>query len=185
LSTGRTSHVHGARSDYPTDDPVDRSVTSPFPAALPRPLHAAQEISCDSTQQSSSASLPLSPTTLCDSARDSFAFAAASAMIPSVSRPRTACRLSSRCFSSSSRHHEAYGFIGLGQMGFRMAKNLRAKLSADDNLVIHDVDHKALETFAREAGSNTHIAKDARQVAEESVCSLPVTFGRHTSCLIN
>jgi len=60
-------------------------------------------------------------------------------------------------------------------MGFRMAKNLRTKLPADDKLVIHDVDAKALETFAREAGPNTQIAKDARQVAEESVCSLPAS----------
>ena len=61
-------------------------------------------------------------------------------------------------------------------MGFRMAKNLRAKLPADDKLVIHDVDLKVLETFAKEAGSNTHIAKDAREIAEKSVCSLPVAF---------
>jgi len=60
-------------------------------------------------------------------------------------------------------------------MGFRMAKNLRTKLPADDKLVIHDVATNVLETFAREAGPNTHIAKDARQVAEESVCSSPAS----------
>lgn len=57
-------------------------------------------------------------------------------------------------------------------MGFRMAKNLRAKLPAEDKLVIHDVDPKAVETFAREAGGNTHVARDAREVAVESVCLL-------------
>jgi 6-phosphogluconate dehydrogenase (decarboxylating) len=57
-------------------------------------------------------------------------------------------------------------------MGFRMAKNLRTKLPAEEKLVIYDVDTKAVETFAQEAGPNTHIAKDAREVAEKSVCVL-------------
>jgi carbamoylphosphate synthase small subunit len=61
-------------------------------------------------------------------------------------------------------------------MGFRMAKNLRTKLPAEDKLVIHDVDTKALETFAREAGSSTHVAKNAREVAEKSVGVLPASL---------
>jgi len=70
-------------------------------------------------------------------------------------------------------------------MGFRMAKNLRAKLPAADKLVIHDVDPRVLETFAQGAGSNTHIVNDARQVAEESVCPLPTLSSPYDSCLLN
>ncbi|CEL01814.1 Putative 3-hydroxyisobutyrate dehydrogenase [Aspergillus calidoustus] len=35
--------------------------------------------------------------------------------------------------------HTTYGFIGLGQMGHGMAKNLRAKIPNSDTLYIYDV----------------------------------------------
>lgn len=57
-------------------------------------------------------------------------------------------------------------------MGYRMAKNLRTKMSSNDRLIIHDVDTKMLDTFAQEVGKGTKVAKDARQVAEESVSLL-------------
>jgi hypothetical protein len=56
-------------------------------------------------------------------------------------------------------------------MGYRMAKNFRTKMSPNDRFIIHDVDAKVLDTFAQEVGKGTKIAKDARQVAEESVSS--------------
>ena len=57
-----------------------------------------------------------------------------------------------------------------------MAQNLRAKLSKDDRLMVHDISVKLSDNFAREAhaqASKTHVevAKSAREVAEESVSS--------------
>lgn len=74
-----------------------------------------------------------------------------------------------RKFSSTTSRHERYGFIGLGQMGYRMAKNLRAKLPAEDSLIVHDVNKKAAEDFVAEVGASTMVAESTRQVAEESV----------------
>lgn len=65
-------------------------------------------------------------------------------------------------------------------MGYRMAKNLREKLPTGDKLLVHDVDAKALDTFAQEAGTGTSIAKNARQVVEESVSNaIPTSFCRY------
>jgi len=55
-------------------------------------------------------------------------------------------------------------------MGYRMAINLRKKIPASDHLLIQDVNTTALRGFMQETGGHgTRIAKDARQVAEESV----------------
>jgi len=55
-------------------------------------------------------------------------------------------------------------------MGYRMALNLRKKIPASDHLLIQDVNPTALKDFMQETGGHgTRIAKDARQVAEESV----------------
>ncbi|KAL2025771.1 hypothetical protein VTO58DRAFT_102954, partial [Aureobasidium pullulans] len=72
-----------------------------------------------------------------------------------------------RCFSTSSQRHATYGFIGLGQMGYRMAQNLRAKLPSSDKLIIHDVNSEATSRFAKE-NSNVEVAEDVRDVAEKS-----------------
>ena len=58
-------------------------------------------------------------------------------------------------------------------MGYRMAINLRKKIPASDKLLIQDVNTTALQGFMQETGGHgTRIAKDARQVAEESVSVL-------------
>ncbi|KAI5285698.1 hypothetical protein KEM54_000364 [Ascosphaera aggregata] len=47
-----------------------------------------------------------------------------------------------RTFATTRSNRAAWGFIGLGQMGYQMARNLRAKLSKDDKLVVYDTDIK-------------------------------------------
>ncbi|EYE96357.1 6-phosphogluconate dehydrogenase C-terminal domain-like protein [Aspergillus ruber CBS 135680] len=94
----------------------------------------------------------------------------------------------SRDFSTSLKRDASWGFIGLGQMGYCMAKNLRAKIPATDTLVIRDVNEDAMKRFmeeARETANSAGAAEDtykveiagcAREVAEKStvtISSLP------------
>ncbi|KAA8651340.1 uncharacterized protein ATNIH1004_000222 [Aspergillus tanneri] len=93
-----------------------------------------------------------------------------------------------RAFSVSTRRDATWGFIGLGQMGYAMAKNLRAKIPASDTLIIRDVNEDATKRFVQEtqkaarssgAGDDTSkvlVAQNAREVAEQStvmITSLP------------
>ncbi|PVH81136.1 hypothetical protein DL98DRAFT_625978 [Cadophora sp. DSE1049] len=61
-----------------------------------------------------------------------------------------------------------YGFIGLGQMGHGMAKNIRQKIPENCNLVIYDVREEAMTDFMNNFGngSNTLAATSPKQVAE-------------------
>ncbi|KAK1061380.1 hypothetical protein LTR12_002014 [Friedmanniomyces endolithicus] len=72
---------------------------------------------------------------------------------------------SRRGFATSTRSQDSYGFIGLGQMGYPMAKNLRSKIPSSDTMFIHDVNPKVTEEFAKEVG-NVTIAQSVREVAE-------------------
>lgn len=66
-------------------------------------------------------------------------------------------------------------------LGYPMAKNLRAKLPATDNLIIHDKNTEATANFVKEMGLaasnaragekgfNIDIASSVREVAERSV----------------
>ena len=49
-----------------------------------------------------------------------------------------------------------------------MATNLRSKISSSDTLIIHDVNPKVTEQFAKEVG-NVTVAQNVREVAENSV----------------
>ncbi|KAI9930564.1 hypothetical protein ASPWEDRAFT_39461 [Aspergillus wentii DTO 134E9] len=93
-----------------------------------------------------------------------------------------------RAFSTTLQRDASWGFIGLGQMGYCMAKNLRAKIPATDTLVVRDVNEAAAKRFleetreaARSSGATddsmkVEIAENAREVAEKStviISSLP------------
>ena len=80
----------------------------------------------------------------------------------------TTSPINQRTFSTSRISLKSYGFIGLGQMGYQMAKNLRAKIGESDSLTVYDVSAKAMESLQQEAG-NVSIAKSAREVAEKAV----------------
>lgn len=52
-----------------------------------------------------------------------------------------------------------------------MAKNLRAKIPAEDTLFVHDINEAASKTFLEEHPQGVRIADNVREVAEKSVCT--------------
>ncbi|EXJ55551.1 3-hydroxyisobutyrate dehydrogenase [Cladophialophora yegresii CBS 114405] len=78
-------------------------------------------------------------------------------------------RVSIRHFSQTATRDASWGFIGLGAMGYPMAKNLRAKIPEGDVLTIFDLNKASLEQFTQEATpSGVVVAKSPREVAEKS-----------------
>ncbi|BCS17195.1 uncharacterized protein APUU_10023S [Aspergillus puulaauensis] len=64
---------------------------------------------------------------------------------------------------------QAYGFIGIGAMGYYMAKNLRANLSAEDTLTVFDLNKEAIWKFINEvAPARVEVARSARELVEKS-----------------
>ncbi|KAI9374729.1 6-phosphogluconate dehydrogenase [Aspergillus egyptiacus] len=107
---------------------------------------------------------------------------------PSIARLSQSTRRTARAFSTSLRRDDTWGFIGLGQMGYNMAKNLHAKIPHTDTLMIRDVNEESTARFVREAretaqsaGSSDSlpeviVAQNAREIAEQShviITSLP------------
>lgn len=79
-----------------------------------------------------------------------------------------------REFQYSNSKYTNYGLIGLGQMGFNMAKNLRSNLSASDSLYIFDVNHEPMNRFIRETkdfknGPIVYQAINVSEAADNSV----------------
>jgi pyrroline-5-carboxylate reductase len=62
-----------------------------------------------------------------------------------------------------------YGFIGLGVMGWGMAKNLRAKIPNSAKLVICELSEKRREQFVAESEDLTEVALSPKAIAEKSV----------------
>ncbi|CAI6332502.1 unnamed protein product [Periconia digitata] len=83
-------------------------------------------------------------------------------------RPATARQPSRRHFSSSKDLQATWGFIGLGRMGFAMARNLRAKLPAEDTLFVQDVNTAASKQFLEENPQGVRVADNVREVAEKA-----------------
>lgn len=81
-----------------------------------------------------------------------------------------------RWFSASPLPQATWGFIGVGKMGFPMAKNLRSKLPDTDTLVIHDVNTSATQSFVSEVAkpSSVQIARSVRELAERSHTTITV-----------
>jgi len=74
-----------------------------------------------------------------------------------------------RHFSQSAARDASWGFIGLGAMGYPMAKNLRAKIPEGDTLTIFDLNSASVEKFSQEATpSGVVVAKSPREVAEKA-----------------
>jgi 3-hydroxyisobutyrate dehydrogenase-like beta-hydroxyacid dehydrogenase len=67
-----------------------------------------------------------------------------------------------------------YGFIGLGQMGHGMAKNIRQKIPVDCNLVIYDINTEAVKRFVSDYsnGSNVIAAVSPKHVGELGVSAI-------------
>ncbi|KXJ95137.1 putative 3-hydroxyisobutyrate dehydrogenase G6G8.5 [Microdochium bolleyi] len=79
-----------------------------------------------------------------------------------------------RGFSSTARRLDTYGFIGLGQMGYQMAKNLQAKLPSTDSIRIYDINKAAAEKLVGEmrasspGGAVVEIADSVNQAARDA-----------------
>ncbi|WEW59152.1 NAD-binding 6-phosphogluconate dehydrogenase [Emydomyces testavorans] len=77
---------------------------------------------------------------------------------------------SRRSFSTSFARNATWGFIGVGQMGYPMARNLRAKIPTADTLVIYDVNRDATQRFLTEhKGKPIEVASSPRELAEKSI----------------
>lgn len=81
-----------------------------------------------------------------------------------------------RCFSASAARDAQWGFIGLGQMGYNMAKNLQKKLPPTDTLLVQDINSDATRRFVAEVahgGAAVRIASSPAEAADGSVSFLP------------
>ncbi|CAG8949208.1 hypothetical protein HYFRA_00004831 [Hymenoscyphus fraxineus] len=84
-----------------------------------------------------------------------------------------------RAFSASTVRNAQWGFIGLGQMGYNMARNLQAKLPSSDTLRVYDINPEAVNKFANETkalsgGAAVEIASSVRMAAEDSETTITV-----------
>ena len=52
-----------------------------------------------------------------------------------------------------------------------MAKNLRAKVPAEDTLFVHDVNTATTKKFLEENPTGVRVANNVREIAEKAVCS--------------
>jgi hypothetical protein len=57
-----------------------------------------------------------------------------------------------------------------------MAKNLRAKIPAEDTLFVHDVNTAATKKFLDEHPQGVRVADNVRELAEKAVCLTPFPF---------
>lgn len=74
--------------------------------------------------------------------------------------------------SSTVDPEAAYGIIGIGNMGFGMAQNLRAKLPRASRLVICDTNQGRVEEFMAsltDLKGVTEAVSSPREVAEKAV----------------
>lgn len=57
-----------------------------------------------------------------------------------------------------------------------MARNLRAKIPAEDTLFVHDVNTTATKQFLKENPQGVRVADSVRDVAEKAVRTIPFRF---------
>ncbi|KAH8795476.1 3-hydroxyisobutyrate dehydrogenase-like protein [Hyaloscypha finlandica] len=84
-----------------------------------------------------------------------------------------------RSFSASVERQAQWGFIGLGQMGYNMARNLQAKLPSSDTIRVFDINADSVQKFANEtkalgSGAAVKIAVSAREAAEDAETTITV-----------
>ncbi|KAH7150467.1 NAD binding domain of 6-phosphogluconate dehydrogenase-domain-containing protein [Dactylonectria estremocensis] len=86
-----------------------------------------------------------------------------------------------RGFASTARRLDNYAFVGLGQMGYQMAKNLQSKLGPSDKVAIYDINGEAVmalqkEMKAAKGGAVVELAAsafDASKDADTVITVLP------------
>ncbi|KGQ09116.1 hypothetical protein BBAD15_g5559 [Beauveria bassiana D1-5] len=79
-----------------------------------------------------------------------------------------------RGFATTARRLDSYAFIGLGQMGYQMAKNLQSKLQPSDKVSLYDINSDAMkrlqaEMKAASTGAAVELAASALDASKEAV----------------
>lgn len=70
---------------------------------------------------------------------------------------------------SHSMPDVTYGFIGLGNMGSGMARNLRARMPKQSKLIVCELDEKKRQDFVASTEGLIETADTPRELAEKSV----------------
>ncbi|KAM7188168.1 NAD binding domain of 6-phosphogluconate dehydrogenase domain containing protein [Naviculisporaceae sp. PSN 640] len=79
-----------------------------------------------------------------------------------------------RMFSTTRCRRDNYAFIGLGQMGYQMARNLQSKLPPSDNVRLYDINSAAAEKLAQEmktqqaGGAKVEVAESAAVASRDA-----------------
>ncbi|PQK08328.1 hypothetical protein BB8028_0001g04050 [Beauveria bassiana] len=78
-----------------------------------------------------------------------------------------------RGFATTARRLDSYAFIGLGQMGYQMAKNLQSKLQPSDKVSLYDINSDAMkrlqaELKAASTGAAVELAASALDASKEA-----------------
>ncbi|KAJ4151601.1 hypothetical protein LMH87_012291 [Akanthomyces muscarius] len=78
-----------------------------------------------------------------------------------------------RGFATTPRRLDNYAFVGLGQMGYQMAKNLQSKLQPTDRISLYDINGGAMESLQTEmksasGGAAVELAASAHDAAKEA-----------------
>jgi 3-hydroxyisobutyrate dehydrogenase len=76
---------------------------------------------------------------------------------------------------------KSYGFIGLGIMGYGMAKNLRAKLPAESVLTVCELNKLRRDEFVNSTSGKIEVAENPVEVVRKSVCLDPL----YLSCFLS
>lgn len=78
--------------------------------------------------------------------------------------------------SNGGQSAKSFGFIGLGIMGWGMAKNLRAKIPVDSVLHVCEVNKARRDEFVTSTTGTIQVADSPREIAERSVSRWPLFF---------
>lgn len=65
--------------------------------------------------------------------------------------------------------NKTYGFIGIGVMGWGMAKNLRSKIPPSSRLIICELVQERRDKFVAETKGLVEVAASPREVAQSAV----------------
>ena len=71
----------------------------------------------------------------------------------------------------SSAPDVTYGFIGLGNMGFGMAKNVREKIPTSSKLIVCELVTSQRDEFVKTIEGDIETAECPKEIAEKCVCT--------------
>ncbi|KAL6249907.1 hypothetical protein RBB50_003763 [Rhinocladiella similis] len=79
--------------------------------------------------------------------------------------------------ANAAMPHAVYGFIGLGNMGFGMAKNLRESMPKDCKLLVCELNTARRKQFVSSVGGLVETAESPKEIAEQ--CDIIITSLPH------